>query len=527
MRKHQLKQIMDILKTLYDATAEMKSLLSRGDIGTVIGLLADCQDIALQIGESVEQVHGEGTKTVALLTNFCEELYRASIEVGRAGAKSDFVKRLRNALLAIESCAGDELKPDKLEIAFFPYKAAMWDSFESVWLAAKDDPRCDVHVVPIPYYDRLPGGKLGQAYFDGDQYPSYVPVEDWQKYDVEERRPDVIFIHNAYDGVNRITSLHPDYYAKRLCTLTDMLVYIPYFVCPGDFVPEHLSALPGLLHAHKAIAQNQSIRQSYIREYHEMEEQFGFAGRYGKAEEKFVALGSPKFDKALNAKPEDFELPEAWRRLIEKPDGTKKKAILYNTSISAILHHKEQYLRKLRHVLDMFERNGDVVLWWRPHPLSASTYQSAHPGLVEEYERITAQYRRKGFGIYDDTTDLHRALCLCSAYYGDSSSLEALFGVTGKPIVIQNPNIMDARHSLSFLSVAFDEAGNAYAWDTSYNGLFRLNFKDSSAKLIAGNDHYPGITPLPPYGVLGTHGDEIIAFPYFADEYFHKRSSGE
>lgn len=29
----------------------------------------------------------------------------------------------------------------------------MWDALESVWLAAKDDDRCECDVIPIPYFE--------------------------------------------------------------------------------------------------------------------------------------------------------------------------------------------------------------------------------------------------------------------------------------------------------------------------------------------------------------------------------------
>lgn len=41
---------------------------------------------------------------------------------------------------------------DKPAGCFFPYKASMWDSLESVYLVAKEDSDCDVYCVPISYY---------------------------------------------------------------------------------------------------------------------------------------------------------------------------------------------------------------------------------------------------------------------------------------------------------------------------------------------------------------------------------------
>jgi len=41
-------------------------------------------------------------------------------------------------------------------------------------------------------------------------------------------------------------------------------------------------------------------------------------------------------------------------------------------------------------------------------------------------------------GIYDDTGDLHRAICYSDAYYGDLSSVIVLYKNTGKPIMLEN-----------------------------------------------------------------------------------------
>ena len=55
-------------------------------------------------------------------------------------------------------------------------------------------------------------------------YPEYVPVTWYGDYDIEGRKPDMIFIHNPYDEFNYVTSVHPMFYAKELKKYTDMLV---------------------------------------------------------------------------------------------------------------------------------------------------------------------------------------------------------------------------------------------------------------------------------------------------------------
>ena len=62
--------------------------------------------------------------------------------------------------------------PDKKEIAFMPYKASMWDSLESVYLAAREDKNCEAYVVPIPYFDRKADKTLGTMHYEGAEYPA-------------------------------------------------------------------------------------------------------------------------------------------------------------------------------------------------------------------------------------------------------------------------------------------------------------------------------------------------------------------
>jgi len=195
-------------------------------------------------------------------------------------------------------------------------------------------------------------------------------------------------VHNPYDENNYVTSVHPNFYCKRLKNLTDCLVYVPYFVCAGDEIPAHFCTLPGTFYAHKVIVQSENMRQSYIKHFKKFEKNNNCRAVFGKPEDKFVALGSPKFDKAINSKPEDFALSPEWQRLIMKPDGTKKKVFFYNTSIGAILEGDEKYLQKVRYVLNVFREAKDVVLLWRPHPLNEATYQAMRPKLLTEYEQI-------------------------------------------------------------------------------------------------------------------------------------------
>lgn len=156
-------------------------------------------------------------------------------------------------------------------------------------------------------------------------------------------------------------------------------------------------------------------------------------------EKKILGLGSPKTDKILAAGKEDMKVPKEWLKIIEKEDGSRKKVIFYNTGLTTLLQHGEKLLDKIEDTFREFrKKQEEIALLWRPHPLFRATIASMRPGLEERYERIVEAYCREGWGIYDDTSDLDKAVVISDAYYGDASSVVQLYQKTGKPIMYQD-----------------------------------------------------------------------------------------
>ena len=256
--------------------------------------------------------------------------------------------------------------------------------------------------------------------------------------------------------------MDPFFYSDNLKNFTDELVYIPYFILQEPDLKaleerteldedgktaiqrylenmENYILLPGVLNADKVIVQSEGMKEVYVRV---LTSHFG-EGTRKVWEEKISGAGSPKVDKLLNTKIEDLDIPKEWETIIKKPNGTRKKIILYNTGLSAMLKENGQMLEKIKDVFRIFEENKDeVVLLWRPHPLLEATLTSMRTELEEEYREIKKSFFENRIGIYDDSPDLDRAIVLSDAYYGDMSSVVWLYQKTGKPIMIQNAEIL-------------------------------------------------------------------------------------
>lgn len=183
MRRAQKKQAEDFVKLLSEAHGEIKAAIEKKNFSAAQGLLADCQDGAIALGNLIEAAEGEGFATISLLESYCETVYHAheELERGQAVSVSKIYKALRQSLYRIESSVKNDIKV-RLEAVFLPYKASMWDSLESIWKAADEDPDCDAYVIPIPYYDKNPDGSFREMHYEGGEYPKDVPVVWYEDY---------------------------------------------------------------------------------------------------------------------------------------------------------------------------------------------------------------------------------------------------------------------------------------------------------------------------------------------------------
>lgn len=434
--RYRKKELLRLIETLEQVNQIMEKA-DRNRLSVMGEALEQSQSAAIEVGTHLETLGGQTDSIVRKLEDYCEQIYQQSIHLDSPETCRKLAKKIRKQLYQVKDAIKFDLPDGRKEAVFLPYKASMWDSLESVWMAARDDETCDAYVIPIPYFEKNPDGSLGQMHYEGDQYPGYVPVTDWQEYSMEEHRPDMIYIHNPYDECNYVTSVHPLFYAKELKKYTDMLVYIPYFIGINQHVEDHFCVMPGTLYADKVIVESEEVRKQYIEELKKFEKEHRCQGQFGKPEEKILALGSPKFDRVRTIKREEISVPEEWRRLIEGEDGTRKKVILYNTTVASLLNFSDVVMDKIESVLKTFQENRDVVLLWRPHPLLLSTIRSMRPELYTEFNRIVEKYKQEQWGIYDDTADIERAIALSDAYYGDWSSVVTLCQAAGKPVMIQ------------------------------------------------------------------------------------------
>lgn len=407
---------------------------------------------------------------------------------------------LLNILYNIKSKLESEMVT--YEMVFMPYHITMWDSMESIWEEAVKDPCCIPYVIPIPYYCKDEKGNIGEMEYDGNKFPSYVPITDYREYNIQEKRPEIIFFHNPYDNYNRVTTVHPDYYSDKLKNASRLLIYVPYFIF-ADYVPGMYINLPGIKNADAVFVQSEEIAEKYRESY------------IGKDKDKFYPVGSPKMDRAKKINKmdrEDLPIPDEW-----KEKCRNKTVVLYNTHLNSIINSGEKFLKKISYVINKFKNNKEAVLLWRPHPLSQATATALNPGVYERYLEIVNEFIKDGSGIYDKDGDLDVTIAMSDGYFGDGSSLIEICRELEMPVMLQEfeynrDPLPEEMECVNFEDVCFSE-DKMWFFSSVVNGLYS---KDNLTGKVMFHGKVPGEKDNERrlYSGINNIGEKIVLTPF-------------
>lgn len=240
-----------------------------------------------------------------------------------------------------------------------------------------------------------------------------------------------------------MTNVHGDRY--QCCT--DKLTYIPYFITDEIGVGEERSYMamdyyvisPAVVYADKVMVQSKQIKEMYVRKLTE------FFGEDTKDiwEDKVEERAFPIYAGLSAIEKKFVNMPESWKKIIFKEDGTARRVVVYNTCIGGLFEYKDKMINKIRSSFNVFKENcSEVALIWHPDKLIDATIPTTDSALYKKYVELVEQYKNDGFGIYDDSGEDETILALADAYYGDTDKLVQKCRNRKIPVMIQNVDII-------------------------------------------------------------------------------------
>lgn len=411
------REIMKTLNLMKDMQKVIEERWQMEERSVLFEWFAQLQEAAMEIGQSVEEQDEPHVSLISGLEEYCEIVYRLGETVingnDAAGLRNNCNKKLLEIWQYVEQL------DVKIKVAFLPYKYSMWDCMESIWKAACEDKNCDCQVIPVPYYDREQDGSLGALHYEGSYFPKEIEVIDYQNYDLEMEKPDLVYIHNPYDEYNKVTCIAPSFFMEKIKKCGAVLVYVPYYLSGYCLKFDNMMSLcrtKGAVCSDYIILQSENLKAAY--------EHCGLPG------EKLIVTGSPKIDKMCDLRKKGRKEKDEWRQIT---DG--KKVLLLNSGLSTFLN-QEDWLEQVGSIVEQVLSDKDMVLIWRPHPLLFQTIRSLKAECLKEYEKICQKVETAENGILDLSEDYMDAVAASDGMISDYSSLVLQYTFSGKPVLL-------------------------------------------------------------------------------------------
>lgn len=466
------------------------------DDAVTLSVLQESQAAIISVGNELEVKLDDAASIVSMLENLCETFYTISLDLENKASYVDLIagllEQIIEAVSELDTC---------YQVVFFPYKADMWDSMESIYFACKEDARCDCKVVPIPYY-HFDSKKNEWIYcHEMDRFPSEIPVVNYTEYSLDEK-PDAAFVHNPYDEYNLVTHVHSDYYSHNLKKYVKNLFYVPYYVTSG-FISQDQKLLSVYQNADYLVVQSESFKEG-LKDHN--------------FDHKAIVMGSPKLDRVIRLSGKKDMVPAEWQEALNG-----KKALMLNTSLGQFLHDGEAYLEKIAYIFDKVAKRDDVAIVWRPHPLLVSTIESMRPHLLTPYLELKRTFEEKHVGVFDTTPDISNTVAIVDGYIGEtSSSVVNLFEAAGKPLFILNNYILDDMTEDEKRDLLFTDCqmvdGVLYCSCAESRDIYKV--EDSDWENISKKAQIEDVVKWMPVSTRGTMvGSNIYFAPIWSEEF--------
>lgn len=427
------KRVLGVINSVYEL---VEYIYKNSNYNLIDDLLFAVNSVLSEINSEVEKEEYNMAETIDYINQVIDQINKVKELGDKAGFQE--LNSIIEKMDIAEQAFLIQVKV-KLNIVFMPYNITMWDSLESIYLAAKKDEDCVVNVVPIPFYDISQEKPVFHYHFD--KYDKSINPIPYNEYSLAKEEPDIIYIHNIYDDGNTLTSVHPDYYTEKLKQYTDMLVYSPY--CIPSFLNQYTGKeyhsytfdLKGRNNIDRFICAGDFVYKEGLKSH--------------IPTEKILNLGTPKFDSLINHINDDFEYSKEW---IEKSEG--KRVVLLSTSISYFIQRRDPNKNAITNFCDIIcyfskilqkYKDEDIFVIWRPHPLTRNFIGKIHPHFVEWYDNLCAKINGTGnlmtnvneFSnvVLDENASFLPAFKLSDAFVLDYSSIMISYLLLNKKLI--------------------------------------------------------------------------------------------
>ena len=416
-------------------------------VAQLLDMLAQCQSVAIDLGNFIEQMKGEENLSakacVAALEEYCEKIFdvynNLPLAVGRE--KEDFQKlcaALNQAFVQMKQTVENEIIHKKL-VAFLPDNPKRWKEMQALYDYYRQQENTEVCVIPLPLFAKNLYGEIvaGQDEYDRNdkrnEYPAYLNVIPWHTVQMQSYEFAAIVIQNPYDAENPYLTVPTAYYAKQLQQYTDCLIYMmPQGV--NDFTENDITdiyglkyslTVPGAMYADKILIESGAMKELFVNHL------TAFAGEDTKEvwADKVMTISAFSGESAQTGQPVQNG---------QCGQTPPKKKLLYCIGENEFYENAEMAINKVKerlNVMTQYPESLKVAVCLYPYDIAAWDICTGQE--KDMLVQVLKEYRKnKGIELLTKNVFDINGIDDMTAYYGSPSPLICRFVQQRKPAMV-------------------------------------------------------------------------------------------
>lgn len=413
----------------------------------LLDMLAQCQSVAIDLGNFIEQMKGEENLSakacVAALEEYCEKIFdvynNLPLAVGRE--KEDFQKlcaALNQAFVQMKQMVESEIIYKKL-VAFLPDNPKRWKEMQALYDYYTQQENTEACVIPLPLFTKNLYGEIvaGQDEYDRNdkrnEYPAYLNVIPWHTVQMQSYEFAAIVIQNPYDAENPYLTVPPVYYAKQLQQYTDCLIYMmPQGV--NDFTENDITdvyglkyslMMPGAMYADRILIESPAMKALFVNHL------TAFAGEDTKEvwADKVMTISAFSGESAQTGQPVQNG---------QCGQTPPKKKLLYCIGENEFYENAEMAINKVKerlNVMTQYPESLKVAVCLYPYDIAAWDICTGQE--KDMLVQVLKEYRKnKGIELLTKNVFDINGIDDMTAYYGSPSPLICRFVQQRKPAMV-------------------------------------------------------------------------------------------
>lgn len=416
-------------------------------VAQLLDMLAQCQSVAIDLGNFIEQMKGEENLSakacVAALEEYCEKIFNVynnlSLAVGRE--KEDFQKlcaALNRAFVQMKQTVESEIIYKKL-VAFLPDNPKRWKEMQALYDYYRQQENTEVCVIPLPLFAKNLYGEIvaGQDEYDKNdkrgEYPANLNIIAWHTVQMQSYEFAAIVIQNPYDAENPYLTVPTAYYAKQLQQYTECLIYMmPQGV--NDFTENDITdvyglkyslMMPGAMYADRILIESPAMKALFVNHL------TAFAGEDTKEvwTDKVMTIAAFSGESAQTGQPVQNG---------QCGQTPPKKKLLYCIGENEFYENAEMAINKVKerlNVMTQYPESLKFAVCLYPYDIAAWDICTGQE--KDMLVQVLKEYRKnKGIELLTKNAFDINGIDDMTAYYGSPSPLICRFVQQHKPAMV-------------------------------------------------------------------------------------------